>query len=180
MSSDILVFVENHSFAAVGVGMASAVETRYRVDRNTLRTNQAFIVGLTVLAFVLGADVGVWVVLGTAAVMAAGTLDERLALFKQAHRRVLKPLGMLGSNIQAEDPMPHRFAQAVGAVFLFAAAAALFGDASLVGWTLNFIVTALAFINLTISFCVGCFMYFQLDRFGLLPSSIASDRAVQA
>jgi len=29
-----------------------------RVDRNTLRTNQAFIVGLTVLAFVLGRDIG--------------------------------------------------------------------------------------------------------------------------
>ena len=76
--------------------------------------------------------------------------------------------------------MPHQFAPAVGAVFLLAAAAALFGGADVVGWTLNFIVTALAFINLTIQFCVGCFMYFQLDRRGLLPASIASDRAVGA
>ena len=160
--------------------MAASNDARYRVDRNTLRTNQAFIVGLTILAFVLGREIGVWVVLFTGLVMTFGTIDERLALFKQAHRRVLRPAGLLGSDVQAEDPMPHQFAQAVGAAFLLAAAAALFAGATPLGWTLNFIVTALAFINLTIQFCAGCFVYFQLDRRGLLPASIASDRAVGA
>ena len=37
----------------------------YRVDRNTLRTNQAAIVLLTILAFVLGVDVGRWLVLSS-------------------------------------------------------------------------------------------------------------------
>lgn len=160
--------------------MATDPDARYRVDRNTLRTNQGFIVGLTVLAFVLGSSAGVWIILATGLVMAAGTFDERLALFKQAHRRVLKPLGVLGSDVRPEDPMPHQFAQAMGSVFLLAAAAALFAGADGVGWTLNFIVTGLAFINLTIQFCAGCFVYFQLDRRGLLPSSIGSNRALGA
>jgi hypothetical protein len=159
--------------------MAAEPQTSYRVDRNTLRTNQAFIVALTLIAFVIG-DPGVWLVLFTGLVMALGTVHKPLALFKQVHRRLLIPAGILGSNVHIEDPMPHEFAQAVGAVFLLAAAIALFAGASAVGWTLTLIVTALAFINLTVQFCVGCFMYLQLDRLGLLPRSIASDRAAEA
>jgi len=148
----------------------------YRVDRNTLRTNQAFIVGLTILAFVLGTDVGMWVVLGVGLVMALGTAHEGFALFKQVHRRILKPAGILKADVHVEDPMPHQFAQAVGAVFLLAAFAALAGGAVNLGWALSWMVTALAFINLTVQFCVGCFIYLQLDRRGLLPASIASTR----
>lgn len=153
--------------------------SQYRVDRNTLRTNQAFIVGLTVLAFFLGADLGRWVILGTGLVMGLGTLHEGLALFKQVHRRILKPAGILSANVHVEDPMPHQFAQAMGAVFLLASAAALFGGATTTGWVLSWIVTALAFVNLTVQFCAGCFVYLQLDRRGLLPKSIASSRAAR-
>jgi hypothetical protein len=158
----------------------SGVSPSYRVDRNTLRTNQAFIVGLTVLAFVINGDVGAAIVLATGLVMAAGTIHEGFALFKQAHRRVLLPLGIVGRDVRTEDPMPHQFAQAVGAAFLFAAAAALAAGLAPLGWGLNFVVTALAFVNLTVQFCVGCFFYFQLDRRGMLPHSIASDRAARA
>ena len=148
----------------------------YRLDRNTLRTNQAAIVALTVLAFVLGAEVGRWLVLFTGLVLALGTLHPAFALFKQLHLRVLKPAGLLGPNVRAEDPMPHQFAQAVGAAFLLAAFVALLAGAVVVGWVLNWIVTALAFINLTVQFCAGCFVYYQLDRVGLLPRAIASAR----
>ena len=147
-----------------------------RVDRNTLRTNQAFIVGLTLLGFVLGDEAGRWVILGTGLVLAAGTIYRPLALFKQVHRRILLPAGILNAAPKLEDPMPHEFAQAIGAAFLLASALALFGGATSLGWVLSWIVTALAFINLTVQFCAGCFVYFQLDKIGLLPASIASGR----
>ena len=146
----------------------AAASSPLRVDRNTLRVNQAFIVGFTVLAFVVGDEFGRWFVLGT--------LDERLALFKQVHRRILKPSGILGPDVKIEDPMPHQFAQAMGSVFLLAAFAALAGGAVGLGWVLTFMVAALALLNLTVQFCAGCFVYFQLDRRGLLPASIASTR----
>jgi hypothetical protein len=148
-----------------------------RIDRNTLRTNQALIVAFTVLAFVVGDEVGRWIVLGTGLVLAVGTIYRPFALFKQVHRRFLMPAGILGAAVEAEDPLPHEFAQAVGALFLLASAAALFGGTTALGWALNWIVTALAFINLTVRFCAGCFVYYQLDRLGLLPASIASTRA---
>ena len=151
----------------------------FRVDRNTLRTNQAFIVTFTVLAFILGAEVGVWLMLFTALVMALGTLHPRFALFKQVHTRILRPRGWLGADVHAEDPMPHQFAQGMGSVVLMAAVAALFVGADPLGWVLNWIVAALAFVNLAVQFCAGCFVYYQLDRIGLLPGSIASSRAAQ-
>jgi heme/copper-type cytochrome/quinol oxidase subunit 4 len=141
-----------------------------------LRTNQAFIVGLTILAFLLGVEAGQWVILTTALVMALGTVHSGFALFMQVHRRILKPAGILPANVHVEDPMPHQFAQAVGATFLLASFAALVSGAVTAGWVLSWIVTALAFINLTVQFCLGCFMYLQLDRRGLLPASIASTR----
>jgi len=149
----------------------------YRVDRNTLRTNQGGIVLFAVLAFIVGDEVGRWLVLGTGLVLAAGTLDARLALFKQIHQRVLKPAGILGADVHPEDPMPHQFAQAMGAVFLLLAAVALFTGATTLGWVLVWLVAALAFLNLAVQFCAGCFIYYQLDRAGLLPRSIASTRA---
>lgn len=157
----------------------AAPSSPLRVDRNTLRTNQAFIVALTLLAFVLGVEVGRWLVLGTGLVMLLGTLDERLALFKQVHRRILKPAGILGADVSVEDPMPHQFAQGMGSVVLLAAFAALVGGAVAAGWVLTFVVAALAFVNLAVQFCAGCFIYYQLDRRGLLPGSIASTRAAR-
>lgn len=151
----------------------------YRVDRNTLRTNQAFIVGGTVIAFVLGAEVGVWLMLFTGLVMALGTLHPRFALFKQVHTRILRPRGWLGADVHAEDPMPHQFAQGMGSVVLLAAVVALLAGATTLGWVLNWVVAALAFVNLSVQFCAGCFVYFQLDRLGLLPRSIASSRAAR-
>jgi hypothetical protein len=156
-----------------------ATTTAYRVDRNTLRTNQAFIIVLTVLAFVLGAEIGRWLILFTGAVMVAGTFVPALALFKLVHQRVLRPSGLLGADVVAEDPMPHQFAQAFGGIVLLIAFVALVGGALVGGWVLSWIVTALAFVNLAARFCMGCFIYYQLDRIGMLPRAIAANRAAR-
>jgi hypothetical protein len=59
------------------------------------------------------------------------------------------------------------------------AAAALFAGATTAGWVLNWVVTALALLTLVLQFCAGCFIYYQLDRIGLLPRAIASSRAAR-
>lgn len=41
----------------------TSLPASYRVDRNALRTDQAFTIGLTLLAFVLGDAVGRWIAL---------------------------------------------------------------------------------------------------------------------
>ncbi len=135
-----------------------------RVDQTALRLNQASIITLLVLAFLLNS----WpLVAFVGLVMLVGTLAPKAGLFKLIYARVLKPLGLLKPQVVPDDPRPHLFAQGVGAVFLLASTLALLAGASVAGWLLAGIVVVLAAVNLVLGFCVGCFMYYQLARRGI-------------
>ncbi|MGB9754740.1 MAG: DUF4395 domain-containing protein [Roseiflexus castenholzii] len=130
-------------------------------DRTALRVNQAAIITLLLVAFVVDLP---WLVAIVAIVMALGTVSPALALFQRLYRDVLRPAGMLRPDIHQEDAAPHRFAQGMGATVLFLASVALLAGATTVGWALALLVVALAAINLVFGFCVGCFIFFQLQR----------------
>jgi len=138
-----------------------------KVDTTALKVNQAAIIGLTLLGFLLDQP---YLVLLVGLVLALGTLAPNLALFKQTYLKVLKPAGLLKPHVINDDPAPHQFAQGVGAIFLLASSSVLLATANAaLGWTLAWIVIILAGINLVFGFCAGCFVYYQLDRVGLLP-----------
>ncbi len=142
-----------------------------RVDRNALRFNQSAIVLFTVAGFVLGGEIGQWVVLGVAAVMLVGTAYPPLGVFVQVYRQVAVRFGLLRPNVVVEDPAPHRFAQGMGGSFLVLAFVALLAGATVLGWVLAWMVVALALVNILLGFCLGCFIYFQLGRAGIGPRS---------
>lgn len=134
------------------------------VDYSALRVNQASIITLLALAFLLNQP---WLVVFVAAVMWIGTLAPRAGLFKLFYKHVLKPLRVVRPAPKADDPNPHLFAQGVGALFLTLASLALFSGASLIGWALVGVVVTLAAVNLFLGFCLGCLMYYQLARRGI-------------
>ena len=134
------------------------------VDYSALRVNQALIIALLALAFLLNQP---WLVVFVAAVMWIGTLVPRAGLFKLFYKHVLKPLRVVRPAPKADDPAPHLFAQGVGALFLTAGSLALLAGASVLGWLLVGVVIALAAVNLFLGFCLGCFMYYQLARRGI-------------
>jgi len=138
-----------------------------KVDTTALKFNQASIISLTLLGFLLNQP---YLVLFVGLVMAVGTIVPQAALFKQVYLKLLKPAGWLKPKVIDDDPRPHQFAQGVGALFLLAASSLLlaFGNA-IWGWGLAWVVVVLAGINLIFGFCAGCFMYYQLDRAGLMP-----------
>lgn len=138
-----------------------------KVDQTALKFNQASIILLLVLAFLLDAA---WLVAFVAAVMVVGTLWPGAGLFKQIYARGLKPAGVLKANVIDDDPQPHLFAQGLGGIFLVLSVAALWLGLPVVGWTLAAIVIALAAINLFLGFCLGCFIYYQLGRAGIKPA----------
>jgi hypothetical protein len=137
-----------------------------KVDTTAIKFNQASIITLNLLAFVFNQP---YLVLLVGVVLAVGTVWPGAALFKQIYLTLLKPAGLLKANVIADDPAPHQFAQGVGALFLLAASVFLLFGSPIVGWTLTWIVVALAAVNLLLNFCAGCFMYYLLDRFGLIP-----------
>jgi len=138
--------------------------TERKVDHSALRTNQAFIIGLLILAFVF--DVWPLVTL-VAAVMIVGTIWPGAALFKAAYLYVLKPLKIAQPDVRVDNPEPHLFAQGVGGAVLTLATIAFVVVAPAAGWILAWVVVALAALNLFAGICVGCMMYYWLNRLGV-------------
>lgn len=139
-----------------------------RVDTHLLKFSQAWVVLLTALSFALQLRglvvIGAFCLLISAAAPAVGP-------FRLLYRYVALPLHLLRPRIVEDDPAPHRFAQAVGATFLIASSLVLFlaPAAAGLGWGLDLVVLFLSFINLTVGFCMGCFVYYHLGRIGLAP-----------
>ena len=135
-----------------------------KVDESALKVNQAFIIGLLLLAFVLDS---VWLAAFVGGVMLLGTAVPGLSLFKRAYQHLLKPAGLVKPQIITDNPEPHRFAQGFGGVVVALAVIALLAGQSIVGWALVGLVIVLAALNLFLGFCAGCFVYYQLNRLGV-------------
>ncbi len=138
-----------------------------RVDANLGKFSQGCTVVLTALAFLLQQPI---IVAITAIIMALSALAPGIGPYRLLYKGIVVPPGLLKPRVVEDDPNPHRFAQGVGTVFLAASAIVLFlTPLTALGWTLELIVFVLSGINLTIGFCVGCFVYYHLGRLGLLP-----------
>jgi hypothetical protein len=140
-------------------------------DRSVLKVNQVILMaGLLIgYAFSLARPLA-WVALPVFAVMMLhGAAVPSQSLPRRLYLGVLKPRGLVRPRVVVEDPAPHRFAQLVGGVFLAAASVLAIPGLYVAAWTLGWIVIALAFLNFAFDICVGCIMYAQLVRAGLLP-----------
>ncbi len=138
-----------------------------RVDTHLAKFSQACTVLLTALAFLLNQPI---IVLITAIILVLAAIVPSISPFRLLYRYIVLPLHLLHPRIVEDDPVPHRFAQGVGAAFLIASTLLLFlTSATAVGWTLDLIVFVLAGINLTVGFCAGCFVYYHLGRLGIFP-----------
>lgn len=132
-----------------------------KVDHNAIRTNQAFIITLLLLAFIL--DVPLLVAF-VSVVLAVGTAVPEAALFKRIYKHILVPAGLLKPDVIDDNPEPHNFSQGLGALFTGLSFVALIVNASGLGWALSWLVIVLASLNLFAGFCAGCFVYYQLSR----------------
>ena len=133
-----------------------------KIDKTSLKFNQACIVLFTALSFLLNTP---WIAALVGIIMLLDTLIPGTGLFKLFYKNIIKPLKLLKPQIVEENSSPHRFAQGLGGSFLLLSFILLqYTGLIFLGWALSFIVIALAFINLTLDFCAGCFIYFQLQK----------------
>ncbi len=79
-----------------------------KVDTTALKFNQAALIALTLLGFVLNLP---GLILFVGLVLAVGTIFPKAALFKQIYLTVLKPNNILSPRVIDDDPAPHQFAQ---------------------------------------------------------------------
>jgi hypothetical protein len=141
------------------------------VDHSALKVNQAGIV-VTVLVAVFGSafyrPLLVLIPL-LAIVLLLGTFAPQIALFKQLYFKILKPRGIVKPRPVQDNPVPHNFAQGMGGVFLAVASVFLL-PLPVVGLALALLVAVLAFVNFAFGYCVGCQIYFQLGKLGLVKA----------
>jgi len=141
-------------------------ENVLKLDRSSLKFNQGAIVVLVSLAFISNLY---WLVALVSVVLLIGSFFPNAGLFKLIYLHIAKPLGIIKPKVVEEDNTPHLFAQGLGGVVLAASFVMLnFTNLQLTGWILSIVVIALAFITLTTNFCAGCFIYFQLNKLGIL------------
>ena len=154
------------------------------VDHSALKVNQTGIVATVLVAFVGSIFFKPLVLLIPllAVVLLVGTFAPQLALFKQLYFKVLRPRGIVKARPVQDRPEPHNFAQGLGGVFLTVSSVfLLFGPSStawIIGLALALLVAALAFVNLAFGYCLGCQIYYQLGRAGLIKPTTGTTRTV--
>jgi len=139
------------------------------VDHSALKVNQTGIVATVLVAFIGSAFYRPLLVLIPllAIVLLVGTFAPQLALFKQFYFKVLKPRGIVKPRPVQDRPEPHNFAQGLGGVFLVVSSAFLL-PVPVIGLALALLGAVLAFVNLAFGYCLGCQIYFQLGKRGLI------------
>ena len=151
-------------------GEASGFVGNPTVDHSALKVNQTGIVATVLVAFI-GSAFGLgWPLLLLpilAIVLLVGTFNPQLALFKQFYFRVLKPRGIMKPRPIQDRPEPHNFAQGMGGVVL-ALSSVLLLALPVAGLALALLVAVLAFVNLAFGYCLGCQIYYQLGKRGLI------------
>jgi hypothetical protein len=140
-------------------------------DRSVLKVNQVLIMGGLIVGYAvsLARPLAAVALPVFALMMLHGAADPSHSLPRRLYLGVLKPRGLVKPRVMVEDPAPHRFAQLVGGVFLAVASLLALVGLQAAAWTLGWLVVALAFLNFAFDICVGCLMYAQLVRLGVLP-----------
>ena len=135
-------------------------QTLQKVDHAALKANQLFIISHNILAFIFNQP---WLAAAVALVMGLGSAFK-VPGFLPIYRNILKPLGWMKPDVLDDNPEPHRFAQGFGSVVMAGGMLALFLNLPALGWALVWLVTALAALNAFGGFCVGCAVYYWLNR----------------
>jgi hypothetical protein len=68
-----------------------------------------------------------------------------------------------------DDPEPHRFAQFLGFLFMTAIAISIYPGGTILGWSLVWLVVALATLNAFGGFCVGWLARVNVPGFTKTP-----------
>jgi hypothetical protein len=161
-----------HSRPDREVGVATRL-----VDHSALKVNQTGIVATVLVAFVGSAFYRPLLILipALAVVLLVGTFAPDLALFKQIYFKVLKPSGIVKPRPIQDRPEPHNFAQGMGGVvlaisslFLYLSAPTYGSTALVIALAIALLVAILAFVNLAFGYCLGCQIYYQLGKRGLI------------
>lgn len=134
-----------------------------QVDHAEIKLGQILTMIMAVTAFVLAEPI--WLIALSGIFMVTG-LFRPLSPFVLAYRHVIKPLGIMHSDYRLDNIQPHTFGQIIGAVTVLMAVALLYTGYGAAGWIIVLVLVGLT-LSSYLGWCIGCFMYYQMNRLGL-------------
>lgn len=141
------------------------MEAPAQVDSVVPRAKAVFHAVLPAIAFLLGYPVAAYIVAFTGLVMAVSVLGgPQLSLFGRIFKAA-RPALRVGPGQRMDLLAPHRFAEALGAIMLLAAAVLYPAGAHGLAEVLILLVVVFAALNAAAGICIGCQMYVLLKRF---------------
>jgi len=139
------------------------MQNQTTVDHSAIKTGQLLTIVTLLGAFILGR----WELVAILAVIFLVTaLIYPLGPFVLVYRLLLKPMGIVKPDMRIDNLQPHLFGQAVGAASAAIAALAVYAGFAYAGWILVGVLIILTAISFK-GWCIGCFLYYQLNRMGL-------------
>lgn len=134
-----------------------------QVDHAEIKLGQILTMALSALAFVLS-DPRWLIALGGIFLITA--LIRPLSPFVLLYRLVIRPLNVMHSDYRLDNIQPHSFGQLIGALTAAIAFVLIHQGFIIAGWTVVWILFGLTLVSY-LGWCIGCFMYYQLNRLGL-------------
>lgn len=95
----------------------------------------------------------------------SGTIRS-LSPFSMLYRWVVKPSGIIKSDYRLDNIQPHKFGQLIGVLTIVISIALIQLGYPIAGWAVVVVLINLTIISYA-GWCIGCYMYYQLNRIGL-------------
>ena len=133
------------------------------VDHAEIKLGQLIAIAISVYAL-LWQDVQALYVLMLLFLL-GGTIRQ-ISPVSLVYRGVVSPLNIMHSDYRLDNIQPHKFGQLVGVLTVALALALIELEYSQVGWLIVGVLILLTLVSY-LGWCIGCFMYYQLNRLGL-------------
>lgn len=134
-----------------------------QVDHAEIKLGQILTIGISTIALVMQ-DPTPLIILGIIFLL-SGTVRV-ISPFSIIYHYIIKPTGIMKSDYRLDNIQPHKFGQLVGVLTVAIAVALIQLGYPLTGWGVVVVLIALTVISYA-GWCIGCFIYYQLNRLGL-------------
>mgnify|MGYP001088954582 CR=1 FL=1 len=134
-----------------------------QVDHAEIKVGQILTIIISSIALALQNQIPLIILAGI--FLLSGTVRS-ISPFTLLYRWIIKPLGIIKSDYRLDNIQPHKFGQLVGVITVVLALALIQFDYVFAGWSIVGVLIVLTVTSYA-GWCVGCYLYYQLNRIGL-------------
>ena len=133
------------------------------VDHAEIKTGQLLTIAIAALSIYLNEE---RILIGLGVVFLLTALVRPLSPFGLVYKALLRPLKVMSSDYRLDNMQAHNFGQLIGALTVAVAVVLMMQGYELAGWAVVWVLIGLTATSY-LGWCVGCFLYYQINRMGL-------------